>query len=182
MKHIWRVTLMIMVLLSYSGCMRYLTHDRGKVILKNVDIDQTLDIAAIDLDRGKWGSVLTVWAIRDQVVSPIQAARISGLYFSHIGKITGKFNIWHLTWAIADVYRNGDTEVRIAIDSAYINAKIRVKKSYGIANRFVNSDTLYMGDAHWLGRAYAHHHVVVPGDHDYVQSAAEYREKIAAKK
>ena len=162
--------------------MRYLTHDRSKVILKNVDIDQTLDIAAIDLDRGTHAPVLTVWAIRDQVVTPAEAKRVSDLYFGHIGKIKGKFDVWHLTWAIADLYRNGNPAVKTSLDSAYRDAKIRVRKSYGIADRFVNGDKLYMGDAHSLGRAYAHGHVVVPGNPAYVQSSADYRKKNNAKK
>lgn len=178
----WFIALWIAMVLLFPGCMRYLTHDRSKVLLRNVNIDQTLDIAAIDLDRGTRGSVLTVWAIRDQVVTPAEATRVSDLYFSHIDKIKGKFNIWHLTWAIADLYRNGDPAVRAVLDSAYGDAKIRVKKSYGIADRFVNGDKLYMGDAHSLGRAYAHRHVVVPGNPDYVQSAADYRKKSAAEK
>ncbi|MBN1575953.1 MAG: hypothetical protein JW913_05335 [Chitinispirillaceae bacterium] len=168
--------------LYVSGCMRYLTHDRSKVILLNVDIDQTLDIAVIDLDRGTRVPVLTVWAVRDQVVTPAEATRVSDLYFSHIDKIKGKFNVWHLTWAIADLYRNGNPAVKASLDSAYGDARIRVRKSYGIADRFVNGDKLYMGDAHLLGRAYAHRHVVVPGNPDYMQSAAEYRKKNDAKK
>lgn len=179
--HIWPVVFTMVAVLSVSGCMRYLTHDRSKVILQNVDIDQTLDIAAIDLDRGERGSVLTVWAIRDQVVTAAQAGRISDLYFSHIEKINGKFNIWHLTWAIADLYRNGDSAVCAAIDNAYGDARMRVKESYGIADRFVNGDKLYMGDAHSLGRAYAHRHVVVTGNPDYVQSVSEYRKRNADK-
>jgi hypothetical protein len=179
---LWFITFAITATVSFSGCLRYLTQDRSKVIIRNVDIDQTLDIAAIDLDRGTRAPVLTLWAVRDQVVTPAEATRVSDLYFSYIDKIKGKFNIWHLTWAIADLYRSGDTAVRASLDSAYGDARIRVKKSYGLADRFVNGEKLYMGDAHSLGRAYAHGHVVVPGNPAYVQSVAEYRKKNDEKK
>jgi hypothetical protein len=160
-----------------TGCLRYLTHDRSNVLLDNVDIDQSLDISAMELDRNTWGCILAVWAIRDQKITPQQAARISELYFSHIDKITIGFNIWHLTWAIADVYRNGNDAVKAAMQKAYDDAKIRARTKAPHAKKFVNGDTLYMGDAHFLGRAYAHRHVVVPGNKDYVQSARLYIEQ-----
>jgi len=66
--------------------MPYLTHDRSKVLLSGVDIDQTLKIASIEIDKGTWGCVLGIWAIRDQVVTPAQAGSISDLYFSHVAR------------------------------------------------------------------------------------------------
>jgi hypothetical protein len=169
---------LLVTAVGIGSCMRYLTHNRDEVIIKGVDIDQTLDVAAVDLKRGGWGSVLTVWAIRDQEVTPPQTARISQLYFQNIDKVKWKFNIWHFTWAIADLYRNGSQPVRDSLQAAYNDARVRVKQSYGTANKFVNGDKLYMGDAHSLGRAYAHRHVVVPGNADYVQSFAEYLKTI----
>jgi hypothetical protein len=167
-------TLVIAVLVSLTGCLRYLTHDRSKVLLPGVDIDQTLKIAAIEIDKGTTGCVLGVWAIRDQVVTADQASKISDIYFSHISLLKQSFNIWHLTWSIADLYDNGDQATRAALQKAYDDAKQRAKALGGLANRFVNGDKVYMGDAHSLGRRYAETHVVVPGNPKYLQSFEEY--------
>ncbi len=162
---------------TLTGCLRYITHDRSKVLLQGVDIDQTLKIAAIEIDKGTTGCVLGVWAIRDQVVTPDQAARISDLYFSHIGLLKQSFNVWHLTWSIADLYDNGDQATKAALQKAYEDAKRRAKALGGLADKFVNGDKVYMGDAHSLGRRYAETHVVVPGNPKYLQSFEEYLKK-----
>jgi hypothetical protein len=162
---------------TLTGCLRYITHDRSKVLLPGVDIDQTLKIAAIELDKGTFGCVLGVWVLRDQVVTPNQAAAISTLYFSHICSLTQSFNVWHLTWAIADIYDNGDDATRAALQKAYVDAKRRAKALGGLANKFVNGDKVFMGDAHSLGRRYAETHMVVPGNPKYVQSFEEYLKK-----
>ena len=46
-----------------------------------------------------------------------------------------------------------------------------------LADKFVNGDKIYMGDAHSLGRRYAETHVVVPGNPKYLQSFEEYLKK-----
>lgn len=167
----------VAVLMSQTGCLRYLTHDRSKVLLPGVDIDQTLRIAAIELDKGTWGCVLGVWVIRDQAMTPDQVSRISDLYFSHIDSLRPSFNVWHLTWAIADLYDNSDDPTRAALKKAYDDAKKRARALGGLANKFVNGDKIYMGDAHSLGRLYAEKHVVVPGNPKYLQSFEEYLKK-----
>ena len=169
--------LVVVVLVSLAGCLRYITHDRSKVLLPGVDIDQTLKIAAIEIDKGTTGCVLGVWAIRDQVVTTEQASKISDIYFSHIALLKQSFNVWHLTWSIADLYDNGNQETRAALQKAYDDAKRRAKALGGLANRFVNGDKIYMGDAHSLGRRYAETHVVVPGNPKYLQSFEEYLKK-----
>jgi hypothetical protein len=168
---------LVTVLVTLTGCLRYITHDRSKVLLPGVDIDQTLKIAAIEIDKGNTGCVLGVWAIRDQIVTAGQASRISDIYFSHIGLLKQSFNIWHLTWSIADLYDNGDQATRAALQKAYDDAKQRAKALGGLANKFVNGDKVYMGDAHSLGRRYAQTHVVVPGNPKYLQSFEEYLKK-----
>jgi hypothetical protein len=157
-----------------AGCLRYLTHERAAVLLPGVDINQTLRVAAIELEKNTWGCVLGVWVIRDQVITPAQAETIDTLYFSHIDSLRQNFNIWHLTWAIADLYRNGDDAIRAVLQKAYDDARLRAKKLGGTADRFANSDTLFMGDAHSLGRLYAERHVVVPGNPKYLQSFDDY--------
>jgi hypothetical protein len=169
-----QASIVLAVLMNVAGCLRYLTHDRSKVLLAGVDIDQTLRIATIEIDKGTFGCVLGVWTIRDQVVTPGQAATINDLYFSHIGSLKKSFNIWHLTWAIADLYDNGDDTTRAVLQKAYEDAKKRAKALGGLANKFVNGDKVYMGDAHSLGRRYAETHVVVPGNPKYLQSFDEY--------
>ena len=169
-----RAIIAFVVMAGLSGCLRYLTHDRSKVLLAGVDIDQTLKIAAIEIDKGTLGCVLGVWAIRDQIVTPLQGGTISDLYFSHISLLQQNFNIWHLTWAIADLYENGDAETRAALQKAYEDAQRRAHALGGLADKFVNGDKIYMGDAHSLGRRYAETHVVVPGNPKYLQSFEEY--------
>ena len=165
-----RTIITVLIFIAFSGCMRYLTHDRNKVLLEGVDINQTLKIAEIELDKGGTTSILGVWVLRDQKVTPAQAEKISNLYFSHIDTLKPHFSIWHLTWAIADVYRNGDDSIRTVLQKAFDDAKQRVKKLGGKYEKFVVGDKLYMGDAHFLGRAYAERHMVVPGNIKYLQS------------
>ena len=142
-----------------------------------MDIDQTLKVAEMEIDKGTIGCVLGVWAIRDQMITPSQAARMSDLYFSRIDSVYWSFNYWHLTWAIADFYKNGNDSIRSALAKAYDDAKERADYLGGLADRFVNGDKLYMGDVHSLGRRYAETHVVVPGNPKYLQSFEEYLKK-----
>jgi hypothetical protein len=39
----------------------------------------------------------------------------------------------------------------------------------------VNGDKMYMGDAHWGGRAFAKKHIVIPGNKQYLQSFEQFR-------
>ena len=172
-----RIFCAVAVLTILAGCLRYLTHDRSKVLLAGVDIDQTLKIAEIEIDKGTWGCVLGVWVIRDQTVTSAQAATISNIYFSHVSLLKQSFNIWHLTWAIADLYDNGDDQARAALKNAYEDARQRANALGGLANKFVNGNKIYMGDAHSLGRRYAETHMVVPGNPKYLQSFEEYLKK-----
>jgi hypothetical protein len=71
----------------------------------------------------------------------------------------------------------GDDTSRTALQKAYEDAKHRAKALGGLANKFVNGDKVYMGDAHFLGRRYAETHVVVPGNPKYLQSFEEYLKK-----
>ena len=164
----------VFLLTFLSGCMRYYTHNRDEVLLEGIDIDETLRVADITMAEDRWGSVLTVWAIRDQVLTPDQARTVSQLYFDHVDRLRRNFNIWHLTWAIANMYRHGNTEVRSAMQSAYEDALRRARELGGIAETHADDDELHMGDAHAGGRAYARKHLVVPGTEGYLQSFDEY--------
>jgi hypothetical protein len=174
-----RVSILVaigIISLSLSSCMRYLTHNREEVLLEGVDIDQTLMVAEVKMrqQQGKLGEALPIWVIRDQKITASQGQEISRLYFLHINSIRKKFDIWHLTWAISDLYRLGDDSAKIALQDAYRDATRRAKDLGGIADRMVNGDKLYMGDAHGGGRAFAKKHVVVPGRKGYLQSYEEY--------
>ena len=168
---------MCMIAVSSQGCLRYLTHERSKAIVHGIDIDRSIAVARMELCRGGWGSVLTVWALRDQHVSVDQAQEISTLYFSFIDSLKRDFNIWHFTWAIADLYRLGNDSVKTVLERARFDASKRAAHLGGLADRFVNGDKLYMGDAHFLGRAYAHRHLVVPGNKRYLQSLRDYKKR-----
>ncbi len=170
------ISLVILTGLLTTGCMRYLTHERSEVLLEGVDVDQTLAIAEIEIEREKFGASLTIWVIRDQVLTPSQAEKVSELYFRHVRGLK-KFDTWHLTWAIANIYRHGSDEVKEVLLDAYIDAARRARSLSSIADRMANGEKLYMGDAHGGGRAYAQRHVIVPGNDDYLQSVEDYSPK-----
>ncbi len=170
-----RIGVVATVLLLTAGCMRYLTHERDKVLIDGVDIDQTLEVAQLELQEGGFGSVLTVWAIRDQHITPDQARQVEELYLTYVDSLERSFDVWHLTWAISNMYRLGDEQVKQELQEAYDDATERAAETHGLADTHVNGEKLYMGDAHSGGRAYAHRHVVVPGNSEYVQSVEEYR-------
>lgn len=174
-----KVLPLLLLFSSLTGCMRYLTHDRSEVLLDGVDIDQTLKVAEVKMNerQGKLGTSLPLWVIRDQVITPDQGKQISSLYFHHVDSLQKKFDIWHLTWAISDIYRLGNDSVKTVIDSAYRDASLRAAKIEGIADRMVNGEKIFMGDAHSGGRAFARKHVVVPGNKKYLQSYKEYKQE-----
>ena len=176
-------TAIVMATLLSSGC-TMLYHDRQKVLIPNVDIDQTLEIAEMELRENKMGSVLTLWAMRDQVLTMDQAARVSALYFTYIDRIDSKaqkahmFSVWHLTWAISNMYRLGDADVKAALTTAYHDASKRVDAlDSNIATTHFYDKEIVMGDAHFGGRIYAKKHIVVPGNEDYVQSVEAYKKE-----
>lgn len=178
-KSIMKVSLILFLSIYLSGCMRYLTHDREEVLLDNVDIDQSLEVAKIYLKdkEGGRGASLAIWAIRDQHFTTGQAEEVSRLYFQHIDGLKKKFDVWHLTWAISNIYRHGDEEVRGALQKAYNDATKRAEEVSNIADKMANEEKMYMGDAHGGGRAFSKRHVVVPGNKKYMQSVEEYKEK-----
>jgi hypothetical protein len=164
-----------------SGCLPYIYHDRHQVLIPGIDIDQTLDVAQAELAQGGGTSVLTIWAMRDQIVTPSQAARISDIYLEHIDEVdrpdtpARTFQVWHLTWAIANLYRLGGDGVKASLEPAYRDAAARVEVlDMKAAHLHFSGEKLYMGDAHGGGRAYAQSHLVVPGNKDYLGSFEEY--------
>ncbi len=172
-KTVLMISLVILTGFLTSGCMRYLTHDRSEVLLDGINVDQTLEIAKAEIAREKFGASLTIWVIRDQVFTAEQAKKVSVLYFRHVRGLKN-FD----TWAIANIYRHGNEGVKEVLLDTYVDAARRARNLSNIADRMANGGNLYMGDAHGGGRAYAHKHVIVPGNEDYLQSVEDYsREK-----
>ena len=165
-----------------SGCYTY--HDRAKVLIPHIDIDATLDVAAIDMARPDRKRVLTLWALRDQVLTEAEARRVSDLYFKYIDTIDSdaqkgrSFAVWHLTWAISNIYRQGEPSIQEIMKEAYRDAAKRVDKlEMKIATQHFYDKKIYMGDIHALGHSYAKSHLVVPGNDDYIQSVDQYRQE-----
>lgn len=170
-----RAVLAGIVLAILSGCV---TSNPERVILKGVDIDQTLRVAEDELENRRLGSVLTLWAVRDQEISPDQAREISRLYFEHVNDLTRIFNIWHLTRGISNLYRSGSDSVRAILSTAYNDAKERVAAlDHKVADVHFGAEKIYRGDVHLLGRGYSRNHMVVPGNRRYLQSYKEYLSK-----
>ena len=152
----------------------FTTSVQNQVLIKGVDIDETLVIAEHELKRGRFASVLTLWGIRDQVFTEDQAQSVSVLYFQYIDARKDYFDVWHLTWAISNIYRNGNAAVRAELELAYQDAKKRAKAAGGWADGLANRDIL-MGDIHPPARHFVETHVVAPGTPRYLQSLEDYK-------
>ncbi|MCW3105463.1 MAG: hypothetical protein JWO09_3903 [Bacteroidetes bacterium] len=167
--------------LLLSSCFLSMHTRREPALVKNVNIDETLKIARDEMQKKSGSQGLGLWVLRDQVVTPAQAKTIAGLYLSHIDSMTSGFNIWHSSWAIANLYRFGDDAVKAELETAYQKAKVQPERIKGntkkIANSHINGKRIVTGFIHAGGRAYAKRHLVVPGNKRYVQSYEEYRKK-----
>ena len=152
----------------------FVTSDQSQVLIKGVDIEQTLIIAEREIQKGGFASVLTLWGIRDQIYTEGQAAEVSSLYFRHVGSMDDYFRIWHFTWAISNIYRNGNAAVRAQLEAAYQDATNRARAVGGFADAHVNGDIL-MGDIHLPARLFVRAHVVAPGTQGYLQSLEDYK-------
>ena len=180
MKSIGYCILSVLVASQIAGC--FIHHEQAKALIPGIDVSQTLQIAEMELKQNKLSSVLTYWAVRDQVFTPEQAKEASRLYFKYIGKIDDEnhkahgFSVWHFTWAVSNIYRNGDEAVKKEMEDARRNAAVRVKKlDSRIATKYFSGDKITTGDIHFLGRRYAKKHLVVPGNKKYVQSVDAYK-------
>ncbi len=169
----------IVLLTTFSSCLSfsYIYYERDKAEIKGIDMNCTLNIADIKLKQGEFDSILTIWAIRDQVITAAQAERISNMYFNYIKTSKSEFGIWHIAWAISNFYRLGNDEIKNKLKSAYEDA---IKKPDTLenfkttANELINSKKIYMGYIHNLARSYALKHIVVPGNKEYLQSMEDF--------
>ena len=167
------------------GCFPYIYHQQERVLVPGIDVDATLEIARMELEEGGFDATLPIWAIRDQVVTVDNARKISELYFRYIDRVaaetdqaTADFGVWHLTWAISNLYRNGDARVQVELENAYVDARNRptnLKNFKDVASEHVNGEKIYMGDVHAVARSYARAHIVAPGNKKYLQSLDQYK-------
>ena len=81
-----KIFILITITLLFS-CFPYIYYNQNEVLIKGIDIDKTLDIAVIELKEGGFDSILTIWAIRDQIITPLQAKRINDIYLEYKDKI-----------------------------------------------------------------------------------------------
>ncbi|MBT3898394.1 MAG: lamin tail domain-containing protein [Gammaproteobacteria bacterium] len=163
-------------------------NNQQAVLIDGIDFDETLKIATEELTRDIATAELTIWALRDQVITPDIARTIAGLYQDNIDKlyqaepftaIDWNHAVWHFAWAIANLYRNGDSAVKAELQQAYEDAITRPKtleRFQLVATDNVLGHEILMGDAHDAGHGFAQGHIVVPGNPDYVQSYEEYLE------
>ncbi len=162
-------------------------NDQADVLVDGIDLEQTMKVVERDFGSLTTTSMMTIWAIRDQVMTPEVAQRIAELYLANIGDIyeadnagrayDGNFGVWHFAWSIANLYRNGNDAVRARLQLAYDDALTRpetLKRFKLIAIDHVRGDTMLMGDIHEVGRAYALGHIVAPGNPRYLQSIEDY--------
>ena len=182
MSNLARMTVIAFAAISMTGCYAY--HERGKALVGGLDVDQTLEVASLEMQDNKFSTVLTVWALRDQIMTAEQATVVNNLYIEHIDRIDSEaqksreFSVWHLTWAISNMYRLGDEGVKEALLPSYVDARQRVKDlDRRVAKKVFFDDEMLMGDIHSGGRAYARNHLVAPGNEDYLQSVDEYLEE-----
>ena len=172
-----------------EAVMPYVSYnDQESVLIEGVDLAATLKIAEAEFARELSTSELPIWAIRDQVVTPEIAAKIAQLYFDNIEMLytTEPFTIidwnhavWHFSWAISNLYRNGDTKVKAALQLAYEDAITRpetLERYNHIAIHHIRNDTVVMGDIHTPAHNRMRQLVVAPGNPAYLQSFAEYEE------
>jgi hypothetical protein len=171
-----RLWLLPVIFLSLQSCFIYST--QAPALVKNVDVDQTLEVAKREMTKTDISQSMGIWVLKDQVVTPQQARTIAQLYLDHIDGMTIGFNIWHASWAIANLYRLGSTEVKAELETAYQKAIIQPERLEGdmkeTANDHINGKKLVTGFIHVGGLAYAYGHLVVPGNNKYIQSYQDY--------
>jgi len=160
---------------------------QAPALVPNVDIDQTLKVAADEIKKSDMAQALSIWVLKDQIVTPQQAKTISDLYLDNLDRIVTPFNIWHAAWTISNLYRMGDVKVKEQLEKAY---QIAIKEPDRIPDQddfkdaaidHINGKQPTTGFIHVGGLFYAHGHLVVPGNKDYIQSYEEYLEKVKEK-
>ncbi len=172
--------LIIVIMTAMIGCSyKRITHEQSDVIIKGIDIDQSLEIAEFMAKRVKKEEAkpmsLGYWAIRAQEINSEQAEEIDRVYWDVVDNMQkNKFHIWHYSWAIADIYRLGSPDVQTVLQEAYEDAVRR-----GIEadrKKFVADTNLHLGFFHGGGWRAAKNFLVVPGNRKFTQSSEKFIE------
>ncbi len=146
---------------------------RHLVIIPHIDVDKSLLIAKRMTQKSGMVKSLGLWAIRDQYFTAKQAGIAAEIYLANIHSMNGNFNKWHFSWAIANIHRLGDQEVKKVTLNAYIIAKTQPGIMTGmkkIASNHIMGKKIVMGSAHYFGRQFVRNHVVAPGNPEYLQN------------
>ena len=164
-------------------------NNQAAVVIENIDLEATLRVAEAEMARKSATSELVIWGIRDQVISPEIAKKVSELYFSNIDMlyestaftaIDWNHAVWHFAWAISNLYRNGDAEVKTELQLAYEDAQKRPETldyfKY-IAINYIRGESIVMGDIHTPAHEAVQKLIVAPGNPGYINSYEEYLEK-----
>jgi len=162
-----------------SSCLQYQYNNQYDALVPGVDVDQTIKVARDEMKKKEDpGQSLGIWVLKDQVLTPKQAREISKLYLANIDSMISPFNIWHSSWAIANMYRFGNKEVKAELEIAYQKAKKQPERiqdnTKAIAENHINGEKMTTGFIHVGGYYYALGHLVVPGDKKYIQSYDDY--------
>ena len=87
--------------------------------------------------------------------------------------------VWHLAWAISNMYRNGDEAVKKALRLAYEDALTRpetLENYQYIAIDYIRGKQIVMGDIHTPAHNRMQQLIVAPGNPAYIQSYEEYKD------
>ncbi len=171
--------------LLLSACTPFQYYVREPALVEGVDMEQSLQVAADEIKKEGIEQGLSIWVLRDQFVTPEQARTIAGLYLETIDDMKSDFNIWHTSWAIANLYKLGDEPIQAELEEAFQKATKQHERLTGwvrdSTDNLVNGDEIVSGFIHVGGEFYAHGHLVVPGDKKYIQSYEEYRKASGAR-
>ena len=108
--------------MALSGCFPFQYYVRAPALVPGVDMKQSLQVAADEVQKTDIGQGLSIWVLRDQIVTPEQASEISKLYLDHIDSMKSDFNVWDTSWAIANLYKLGAADVKAELETAYQKA------------------------------------------------------------
>lgn len=181
MKYIqtYKIFFAFIFITTFSSC--YIYHSQQPALIHHVDIDQTILVARDEIKKkNDMAQSLCIWILRDQIITAQHAKIISDMYLAHIDSMTTPFNIWHASWAISNLYRLGNADVKTELETAYkkaITQTSRIDDSDDFkdaAEDHINGKKLTTGFIHLGGLYYAYGHLVVPGNEDYIQSYEEY--------
>ena len=173
-----------------SSIAPFIAYDnQAAVMIEGIDLEATLRVAEAEMARKSATSELAIWGIRDQVITPEIARKVSELYFSNIDMlyesapftaIDWNHAVWHFAWAISNLYRNGDAVVKNELQLAYEDAQKRPETldlfKY-IAINYVRGERIVMGDIHTPAHEAVQKLIVAPGNAGYLNSYEEYFEK-----